>query len=241
MNTTLQSALELAGAVEETSKRYEDRDVMIAPPFPFLLPVREKIRGERPFLGAQNMHPEERGAYTGEVSGEMLRSVGCSHVILGHSERRQYFKEGDEFINKKVISALRSGLVPILCVGETLEERERGIAFEVVTIQLKRGLKGIDGLLDEKELLVAYEPVWAIGTGRNATPKQAQEVHAWIRKNLQGLLGKEGAAKVRILYGGSVSPENIDSLMAEEDIDGVLVGGASLDGNKFGRIIGFKC
>lgn len=239
MHTTLEGALELAKGVKEAALRYGDREVMIAPPFPFLLPVKEQLKGTKVFLGAQNMHYEDKGAFTGEVSPLMLRSVGCTHVILGHSERRQYFKEDDEFINKKLLSALKTGLVPVLCIGETLEEREQGKTFEVVKRQLINGLNGIDSLEDPEGLLIAYEPVWAIGTGRNATPEQAQEVHAFIRENLRSLLRSEAPEGIRILYGGSVTPENIDALMAERDVDGALVGGASLDAAKFSRIIGF--
>lgn len=239
MHTTLETALDLAKAVKETAQKYGDREVAIAPPFPFLLPIKDQLKGSGVFLSAQNMHPEEKGAFTGEVSPLMLKSVGCTHVILGHSERRQYFQEKDEFINKKLLSALKCGLVPVLCIGETLEEREQGKTFDVVKAQLVGGLKGIESLGDPKGLLIAYEPVWAIGTGRNATPQQAQEVHAFIRENLRLLLGDKTSEGIRILYGGSVTPENIDSLMAERDVDGVLVGGASLDATKFSRIIGF--
>ncbi len=240
MNTTLEVALDLGRKVVRAALSYRDRDVMIAPPFPYLIPVREEIKDSPVYLGAQNMYHQRQGAFTGEVSPLMLRDIGCRYVILGHSERRSLFKEGDSFINKKVLAALEEGIIPILCVGETLEEREKGATLEVVAGQLRKGLEGLAERPGNPQFLVAYEPVWAIGTGRNASPSQAQEVHAWIRKELAQLFGWEFSRGVRIIYGGSVTPENIDGLMAEEDIDGALVGGASLDGEKFFRIIGFK-
>jgi triosephosphate isomerase len=238
MNLDLTSSRELASGVVEVSRAYHDRDVMIAPPFPYLLPVKEVI-GDSVFLGAQNCYFRPKGAYTGEVSCSMLRDVGCTHVILGHSERRQYFREDNATIHQKVKAAIEAGLVAVLCVGETLEERTSGKTFEVVGGQLEGALAGLGGLILQENLIVAYEPVWAIGTGRNALPSQAQEVHGFVREWLSGALGREKAQGLRILYGGSVTPENIDELMAQPDIDGALVGGASLDRKRFGRIIGF--
>jgi len=241
MNTDLNSALNLVKGVREVTKNLVDRDVMVAPPFPFLMAAREELKESNVLLGAQNMHHLPKGAYTGEVSPTMLLSLGVSHVIIGHSERREHFKEDDGFINLKVKSALEHGLVPILCVGERLEEREKGLTLEVIKTQLKYGLLNLETKVrDSNSFIIAYEPVWAIGTGKTATPTQAQEVHGFIRNFLGQLLGVSLAEGLRILYGGSVTPENIDQLMAEPDIDGALVGGASLELEKFKRIIHFK-
>ena len=187
-------------------------------------------------LGAQNMHPKLEGAYTGEVSPVMLRSLFCTFVIIGHSERREYFGETDAFINEKVLAALESSLKPILCVGETLEQREAGETMSVVKTQLVDGLKEVSAESADN-LVIAYEPVWAIGTGKTATPEMAQEVHKFIRSELADLLGEAAAAKIRILYGGSMKPENASELMAQPDIDGGLIGGASLKAKSFAELI----
>jgi len=237
MNLSLRDAISLAKDIATGILDIEDRDVLIAPPFPFLYPINKAIEGSKLFLGAQNMNWEENGAFTGEVSGLMIRDVGCTHVIIGHSERRIIFKETDEMIAKKVKKAIDLGLYPILCVGEKLEEREDGKTFEVVRNQLEGGLSLIDEIPDT--FIIAYEPVWAIGTGHTATPSQAQEVHSFIRKWIGERYGKEKASFVRILYGGSVKPENIKELMREEDIDGALVGGASLKADSFLKIVRF--
>jgi len=184
-------------------------------------------------IGGQNCHYEREGAFTGEVSPPMLKDAGCSYVILGHSERRRLFGESDEIINKKVLAALREGLRVILCVGETLQEREGGLTFTVVESQLKLALAGAEGAL--KSVEIAYEPVWAIGTGLAAKPEDAEEVHRFIRSVLEGL-NPEAAKEVRILYGGSVKPDNAFDLMSQPNVDGVLVGGASLDPESFARI-----
>ena len=217
----------------------KDRDVLVAPPFTALAAVAEALRGSRVWLGAQDMHWEREGAFTGEVSPVMLKDVGCSHVILGHSERRHIFGESDDVVARKTRAAVDNGLVPILCVGETLPERESGRTLEVVERQLERALRALTP--DEAgQIVVAYEPVWAIGTGRTATPDQAQEVHASIRKRVTVTHGEPSAAALRVLYGGSVKPDNVDGLMAEADVDGALVGGACLKAESFLRIVHYK-
>ncbi len=216
-------------------KSLEDRDIMIAPPFTALYKAYEKVKGSKIFLGAQNACWAEKGAFTGEISPIMLKELGITFVIVGHSERRHIFGEKDELINKRVKGIFDSGLTPILCVGELLEEREAGKTFEVVGRQLEKGLEGLSGV-SGANLVVAYEPVWAIGTGKTATPSQAQEVHQFIREKLGELFGKEVAEEIRILYGGSVKPDNANSILKEPDVDGVLVGGASLDPEKFFKI-----
>lgn len=213
----------------------EDRVVIIAPPFTALYFVSKLIEGSSVELGAQNVHFEKRGAFTGEISPPMLKELGVKYVIVGHSERRHLFGESDELIAKRAKGAYDEGLIPILCVGETLEEREGGRTFERVEAQLREGLKYLDKTSVER-LIIAYEPVWAIGTGKNATPEQAEEVHRFIRECLQELFG-ESAVTVPILYGGSVTPENVEALMAQPHVDGVLVGGASLDPEKFFKIV----
>jgi triosephosphate isomerase len=211
-------------------------EIVLAPPYTSLQSLTAAVPGTGIKVAAQNMHFAESGAYTGEVSAEMLLALGVTHAIIGHSERRQYFGEDDEAVNLKVKTAIAKGIVPIVCVGETLEEREKGETNNVVRIQVERGLKDID---NPSSLIVAYEPVWAIGTGKTATPGQAQEVHAFIRGLLSGLFGEEAARGIRILYGGSVNPDNIKSLMAESDIDGGLVGGASLAPDTFEKLVKF--
>jgi triosephosphate isomerase len=215
-------------------------EVLVAPPFTSLPAVKKALVGSRILLAGQNMHWETAGAFTGEISGQMLVETGCSHVILGHSERRNLFKETNEMVALKVDSALRAGLIPIICVGETLEERDAGRTFEVVKEQLDGSLKGF---IDKREMphsaILAYEPVWAIGTGRTATPDQAQEVHQFIREWIKKVFNKDTVEKVRILYGGSVKPDNTPGLMSMPDIDGALVGGASLKADSFLQIIKF--
>jgi triosephosphate isomerase (TIM) len=225
MYKTVAEAVALAAEIRAGATG--DAEVVIAPPFPSLAAVAGALRGSAIGLAAQNMHPAVEGAFTGEVSPVMLKDVGCSHVILGHSERRQFFGETDDGVAKKAEAALAHGLCPIVCVGESLAERESDRTMEVVERQIERALRGLSA--DQvARILVAYEPVWAIGTGKVATPEQAQEVHAFIRKRITVSHGEPGADAVRILYGGSVKPDNIGALMAEGDIDGALVGGASL-------------
>lgn len=221
----------------------EDREVLICPPFVDLYPLGRMLRKSgrtAPMkLGAQNMYPSAEGAYTGEVAPPMLKEANCDYVILGHSERRRYFMEDDAFINDKVEAAREFDLIPILCVGETEEQRDAGQAEDVVTTQVAEGLAGVR-ISSSDELVIAYEPVWAIGTGRTATPEDAQTMHAYIRGILAERYGQALAEGVRILYGGSVKPHNVDELMAQPDIDGALVGGASLEVESFTRIVKFQ-
>ncbi len=212
-----------------------DREVVIAPPFVAIPAAAQALAGSTIELAAQNMHFEDSGAFTGEVSAPMLKECGVRQVILGHSERRRLFGETDSLVNQKLKAALRHGLTAIVCIGETLEERDAGRTLDVVLTQLNRGLEGLDGSQIAK-LTLAYEPVWAIGTGRNATPEQAQAVHSAIRGALEER-APEVAQAMRILYGGSVTADNVDSLVSKPDIDGALVGGASLKADAFARIV----
>jgi triosephosphate isomerase len=232
-------AVQLAAAVADGVRDVTDREVLLAPPFPSLAAVAARLKGRRLLLAAQNLHWEDKGAYTGEVSGPMLRAVGCTHVIVGHSERRQLFGDTDEWVARKVAAALRHDLTPIVCVGETLGEREANETWAVTDRQTRAALFGLDAAAIAK-LVLAYEPVWAIGTGKVATPEQAQEVHGALRALLAELAGPDVAAAVRILYGGSVKPDNIDALMRQPDLDGALVGGASLNAADFTRIVRFS-
>lgn len=234
MNKTVPEAREFVKAFALAVKDITDAEIVIAPPFTSLLAVGEAIKGTNIRLSAQNVFYEEKGAYTGEISPAMLKDVGCEYVIIGHSERRQYFHETDDTVNRKLKTSLNNGLNVIFCIGETLQEREKGSTFDVLKTQITNGLKETAS----KNLVVAYEPVWAIGTGRTATPAQAQEAHKFIREELRMLFG-ENADSIRILYGGSVTPENIDSLMACPDLDGGLVGGASLKSDSFEKLVRF--
>jgi triosephosphate isomerase len=236
MNKTVVEAIELTCAIKRSLFDEEALDIVVCPPFIALAEVAETIVDSNIALGAQNTHWEEHGAYTGEVSPLMLKDVGCQYVIVGHSERRQYFGETNETVNKRVKALLSVGLRPILCIGERLEEREAGKTFDVVADHLAGGLKDISAD-DVVKIVIAYEPVWAIGTGKTATPGQAQEVHKFVRDTLRDLYSGEIAALLRIQYGGSVKPENIASLMSEPDIDGALVGGASLKADSFIKIV----
>ncbi len=211
-------------------------EIALCAPFVCLPALVEAVRGTALGVGGQNMYWEKEGAYTGEISAGMLVAAGCSHVILGHSERRQYFGETDEIVNRKLEVALEAGLTPIACVGEVLEEREAGLTEDVLRRQCSRAFRGISGKKAAK-LVVAYEPVWAIGTGKTATPQLASDAHGVIRQKAGECFGKEFAAGLRILYGGSVKPENATALMSEEEIDGALVGGASLDPKSFAAIV----
>jgi triosephosphate isomerase len=241
MNLDLGESVRLVRALVEGIAGMADVDVLVAPPFTALPTVKQALGEAGIYLGAQNMHWEDNGAFTGEVSPGMLVEVGCTHVILGHSERRSLFRESDDMIDRKAEAAVRVGLIPIVCIGETLEEREQGRTFEVVGAQLEGSLKGFrtDKTMPPSTIL-AYEPVWAIGTGRTATPDQAQEVHRFIRRRLAESFDAALSERMRILYGGSVKPENVDELMAMPDIDGALVGGASLKAQSFLPIVRFK-
>jgi triosephosphate isomerase len=236
MYTTLHVAGELACAVVKGISAESRVRVAVCPPFPYLAHVGEILKGTAILLGAQNLYPEQDGAFTGEVSPAMLLDVGCRYVILGHSERRHKLGENDAFINRKVKAALAAGLSVILCVGETLEERETKQTETVLDTQLTGGFGGMAPAAFEK-VVIAYEPVWAIGTGRNATPEQAQQSHAFLRRRLTGLFGAEVAENLLILYGGSVKPDNAGMLMAQPDVDGALVGGASLKSDQFLAIV----
>ena len=239
MHGTRADARALAGALAKSVGAVTDREVLIAPPFTAIDAARDAIAGTRILLGAQNVHGEDKGAFTGEVSAAMLLEAGCTHVIIGHSERRQYYGETDAGVNARLQGALRAGLIPIVCVGETLAERQTGETMAVIERQIRGGFAGLDPTTC-RPCVLAYEPVWAIGTGHTATPAQVQEVHLAIRKLVTQLLGEPVANSARILYGGSVKPDNIDALMAEPDIDGALVGGASLDAVAFARIVTFQ-
>jgi triosephosphate isomerase len=236
MNPPISAGIELAKELKKSLFDFRDVEIVLIPPFTHLYLVKKEIEGTKIKLGAQNMHWEEKGAFTGEISPLMLKEIGCSYVIIGHSERRKYFGENDETVNKKARSALLHGLSPIICIGETLEEREKGITMKVVENQLRASIKGIS----EEEILktvIAYEPVWAIGTGRNATPEQAEEVHSFIRKILREIYGIEKSNYVIIIYGGSVTMENSYFLLKMKNVDGFLIGGASLKGDSFKGIV----
>ena len=236
MNKTVQEAMDLVSEVKPLVADVSDVEVAVAPPFTALFAVGREIRGTTIQLCAQDVFWEQEGAFTGEVSPSMLKDVGCRFVILGHSERRQYFGETDLWVNKKIRAALGEGLQPIVCVGESLEQRESGEAFSKVAAQIRGGLDGLSPA-HMGTIIIAYEPVWAIGTGKTATPKQAEEMHKEIRGILEEMFGRDTAENVRIQYGGSVTPDNIKDLMREPDIDGALVGGASLKGDSFSRIV----
>ena len=239
MHCTRAEAEALVTGLKVSVSEVTDREVLVAPPFTALEVAAKAIKGSPILLAAQDMHWEPKGAFTGAVAPGMLKDVGCTHVIIGHSERRQFFAETDETVNKKVEAAFVNGLVPIMCVGELLAEREAGKTIEVLDRQVRNGLKGRDAV-DIQRLVVAYEPVWAIGTGKVATPEQAQEAHAYIRHVIKEMFGHPASGACRILYGGSVKPDNVDELMSEQDIDGALVGGASLQVESFARIVRFE-
>jgi len=235
MNKTISEAISFCDEFIPIAKGVNDVEIIIAPPYTALQSVIERCRGTNILISAQNVFYEEKGAYTGEISPVMLKDIECEYSIIGHSERRQYFGETDEIINKKLKAALKAGLKAILCIGETLNERSSGRTFDVLDSQIKGAFKDIG--LDN--IVIAYEPVWAIGTGVTATPLQAEEAHQRIRALLREIYGPR-AEEVRILYGGSVTPENIDSLMSEPDIDGALVGGASLKPESFAKIVNYR-
>lgn len=238
MYKTSPEAVETASRLVELVADTADVDIMIAPVFTAIDPVSKVVKGSRVGLGAQNLYWEKKGAYTGEISADMLVSAGCQYVIIGHSERRQYFGETDETVNKKISAAIAAKLIPVFCIGETETERESGKTFSVLDKQVKDGLKE-KVVNDLGSLVIAYEPVWAIGTGKTATSGQAQEAHQYIRSLIDANFGTALADSVRILYGGSVKPANVSELMAKPDIDGALVGGASLDAESFSQIVKF--
>jgi len=238
MFKTCTEAVGAAGQLAKLTSDVTETDIMIAPTYTSLALVSEKVKGSNVNVGAQNLFWESHGAYTGEISAEMITSAGCSHVIIGHSERRQYFGETDESVNKKINAAIKAKLVPVMCIGETESERNQDQTFSVLDKQVKMGLEGFLSA-DLKYLIIAYEPIWAIGTGKTATSGQAQEVHHFLRSLLKKNFDKNLAGSTRILYGGSVKPDNIAELMSMSDIDGALVGGASLDPETFSKIVHF--
>lgn len=236
MNKNVAEALDLVQDLKRDLAECREVDVVVCPPFTALKAVSEAVTGTHVDLGAQNMHWEKAGAYTGEISAEMLRELYCHYVILGHSERRAYFHETDEIVNQKVKAALAANLKPIVCVGETLENREAGDTDTVIAGQVRGSLAGLSAQ-DLAETIVAYEPVWAIGTGKTATPQMAQDVHALIRATLTELGGEQVAQGMRIQYGGSVKPSNARELFGQQDIDGGLIGGAALEAVSFVEIV----
>lgn len=236
MNNTINEAVELVNGLKRDLGGIDSLDIVVAPPFTALSDINELIMDSNIKLGAQNVYWEEKGAFTGEVSVAMLKDAGCSYVIAGHSERRGYFSETDEMVNRKLKAALKGGLKTIVCVGEVLRQREAGKTFDIIKAQVRGSLQDLSS--DEMaDVIIAYEPVWAIGTGKTATPEQAQEVHSYIRGLLKEIFEEELAAKTRIQYGGSVKPDNIKELMLKEDVDGALVGGASLKIDSFSAIV----
>lgn len=236
MFKTCDEAVDVATNLVRLVGDAKDREVMIAPPYTALFPVAKVLKESPVLLGAQNLFWKKEGAYTGEISAAMLASAGCCYVIIGHSERRQYFNETDETVNRRLQAAIKGSLIPVLCVGESEKERNDGKTFSVLDKQIKIGLKDFFAK-DLEKLVVAYEPVWAIGTGKTATSSQAQEAHEFLRLLLKKGFGTRIAEETRILYGGSVKPENIVELMSMRDVDGALVGGASLDAEIFSAIV----
>ncbi|MDO4690884.1 MAG: triose-phosphate isomerase [Fusobacterium sp.] len=236
MYKTNQEAVQVLRELKDLTKDIKNIDIVIGVPFTALSDAVKAVEGSNIKVAAENVYPKAEGAFTGEISPTMLKAIGVSHVILGHSERREIFKETDEFINEKVKAVLENGLTPIFCIGEKLEEREAGKTFEVNSNQVKKGLKGLTKE-EAKRVIVAYEPVWAIGTGKTATPEIAQETHKEIRKVLVDMFGQEIANEMTIQYGGSMKPENAKELLSQVDIDGGLVGGASLKADSFFEII----
>lgn len=238
MHLTIGEAVSLAQEIAKSSQGLEDREVMIAPAATAIDAVSKAVKDSPVIIAGQNVSWEQQGAYTGEISPLMLKDAGADMAIIGHSERRHIFGESNAMINQRVLGALASDIIPVLCVGETLDEREEGLTMNVLELQVCEGLEGVSSLQIE-QVVIAYEPVWAIGTGKTASKEQAQEAHRFIRGVLGDLYEKKLAEQIRILYGGSVKPDNVDDLMAMPDIDGALVGGAALQSDSFDRIIHF--
>lgn len=237
MNNDLSQSVNLISEIKNAvAGNAVNAEIIVCPPFISLETASALVKGTNIKLGAQNMYFEENGAYTGEISASMLKSVGCDYVILGHSERRAIFGETDEIINKKIKKALSADLLPIFCVGETLEQRENDITKKVIEDQVRKGLSGISEE-EMKSIIIAYEPVWAIGTGKTATPQQAQDVHEFIRDLIKEMYSSKIAENIIIQYGGSVKPDNAETLLSQPDIDGALVGGACLKADSFFEII----
>lgn len=236
MNRNIPESIDLANGIQRAVFNIDDIDIVVCPPFTSLGDVREVIASTNVKLGAQDVYWEAEGAFTGEISCGMLKSAGCEYVIVGHSERRQFFGETNATVNKKVKAVLKNAMKPIVCVGEKLEERKADKAFQVVKDHVENSLAGLSRQ-DMANVVIAYEPVWAIGTGLNATKEQAQEMHKFIRELLKKMFDADTANSVRIQYGGSVKPENIEELISEPDVDGALVGGASLKADTFSTIV----
>ena len=236
MNKTATEAAALVTEIKRDVFDIDNVDILVCPPFTALAVVGDVVRDSNVSLGAQNMYFEDKGAYTGEISTAMLKDCGCTHVIIGHSERRTIFNESDETINKKVKKALEADLIPVLCIGEKLEEREANKTFEVITNQLECDLADIDSD-NIKKIIIAYEPVWAIGTGKTATSEQAQEAHAFIRNLIKEKYDSVVADGIIILYGGSMKPANVEELISQPDVDGGLIGGASLEAASFVELV----
>ncbi|MDD5020947.1 MAG: triose-phosphate isomerase [Endomicrobiaceae bacterium] len=239
MHKNIPEAIAMVKELKPLISDVKDVDILICPVFTAIYPLSNEAKGSNIKIGAQNVYWEPKGAFTGEIAVSMLSDAGCSFVIIGHSERRQYFCETDETVNKRTKATLNANLIPIVCVGETLQERESDNTFKVIEKQVRDGIKNFSKEEAEK-IVIAYEPVWAIGTGKTATPQQAQEVHGFIRKIYSEMYGSDIANKVRILYGGSVKPDNVSELMKQKDIDGGLVGGASLDAASFAKLVKFN-
>ena len=234
MNKSVQESVSFINNFKKSANKIKNKEIVICPPFTSLFEIKKLIKNSNIELGAQNMHQEEKGAFTGEISALMLKNI-CDYVILGHSERRQYFSENNELINKKIKTALKNNLKVILCIGETSQERKSNKTFAIIETQLKKCLYNINNN-EIKNIIVAYEPIWAIGTGNNATPQQAEEVHLFIRNLLSKMYNENISSTIRIIYGGSVNANNIKDLMKMKNIDGALVGGASLDEKSFEEI-----
>ena len=237
MHKTVAEGVAFVEAIQ-TEVAGTDVEALICAPFTLLPSLVEAAKGTSVKIGAQNMHFEDKGAFTGEVSADMLLDIGVTHVIIGHSERRQYFAETDETVNKKAIKALAKGLTPIVCCGETLEQREAGETKSLVKVQIEKAFENISGT-DAPKVVIAYEPIWAIGTGKTASSQDANDVIAYIREVLEGLYGDDVSEEIRIQYGGSVKPSNVEEIMNEPDIDGALVGGASLEPGDFIQLVNF--
>lgn len=236
MNLLFDEAQRLSSELRGRLGSHRGAQVVIFPPYPYLAPVAAKMRDSAVAVGAQDVHTHVKGAYTSGVSAKMVRSIGCTHALIGHSERRAHFRDGDPVVADKLKAALDADLVPVLCVGESLAERQSGQTFDVLERQLRSALSAHDASVLSR-LVLAYEPVWAIGTGQTATPQQAQDVHAWVRGKVAGHFGAAFGASLRIQYGGSVTADNAATLMSQDDVDGALVGGASLDCGGFARIV----
>jgi triosephosphate isomerase len=239
MHLTSKEAADLAAAIRKGLDADLKHEVLLAPSFTNLHAVKAALAGSKIILSSQDVAWEEKGAFTGAVSPSQLLDAGCTAAIIGHSERRHVFLETDEMLNKKMKAAIKAGLIPVLCIGETLEERESQKTYRVLETQLNGAFAGITAA-EAVKVVIAYEPVWAIGTGKTATPDQAQDAHVFVRKQMERIYGKPYAEAVRVLYGGSVKADNVDELMAQPDIDGALVGGESLKADKFLRVIHFQ-